>query len=62
MQIEAEKFAKKASQVIIAYYEGDDDVSKQDINQDNEELQEKYQDVLDYRDKLMDKYNGESRK
>lgn len=32
-------------------------MSKEDIKEHNEELKEKYQDVLDYRDKLMEKYN-----
>src|SRR5699024_5031556 len=58
MQIKAEEFLKDKSKDLITYYDGGD-VSKQDINQYNEELKEKYDDVLDYRDKLMDQYNLE---
>lgn len=59
LQIEAEEFAKDALKVINAYYDGDDDVTEQDINQNDEELQEKYDAILDYRDELMDEYNLE---
>jgi len=58
MQIEAEEFAKEMSKDIIVYYEGGD-VSEQDIEQYQEELVEKYDNVLDYRDKLMDQYSLE---
>ena len=58
MQIEAEEFAKEMSKDIIVYYEGGD-VSEQDIEQYQVELVEKYDNVLDYRDKLMDQYSLE---
>src|SRR5699024_2592538 len=58
MQIEAEKFARDTSKDIITYYDGGD-MSEQDLKQYDEEMKEKYQAVLDYRDKLIDLYNLE---
>ncbi|MFD1068245.1 hypothetical protein [Oceanobacillus locisalsi] len=58
MQIEAEEIARNTFMDIITYYEGGD-ISENDINQSNEELKNKYQDVLDYRDELMEEYNLE---
>ncbi len=58
MQIEAEQFVKDKFKQVITYYEGGN-VSEQDIDQYDEEMREKYQDILDYRDKLIDKYNLE---
>lgn len=58
MQIEAEQFVKDKFKQVIIYYEGGD-VSEQDIDQYDEEMRVKYQDILDYRDELIDKYNLE---
>ncbi|GIO23663.1 hypothetical protein [Oceanobacillus sp. J11TS1] len=58
LEIEAEQFAKEGLNAVIIYYEGGD-ISESDVNQYNEDMQEKYQDFFDYRDKLMDKYNLE---
>lgn len=56
MQIEAEQFAKDSFKELIAFYKGDD-VSEQDVEQGNEEMEEKYLDVFDYREELMEQYN-----
>jgi len=58
MQINAEQFAKDTLKELIAYYKGDD-VPEKAIKQSDEKLKEKYDDVLDYRDKLLDQYNLE---
>jgi len=56
-QIKAEKFAKDMSEDIIAYYEGDK--SEDDIRSSKRKLESKYDKVIDYQDRLMDKYNLE---
>ncbi|MFD1067899.1 hypothetical protein [Oceanobacillus locisalsi] len=58
LQIEAEEFSKNIFGEARTYYENDN-VTDQDIEQYNEELDEKYQEVLDYRDELMEEYNLE---
>ncbi|MDX8045387.1 hypothetical protein SH601_05230 [Gracilibacillus sp. S3-1-1] len=58
LQVEAEEYVVDRLWDIITYYEGGD-VSEQDIEQYTEELNEKYQDVLDYRDKIMEQYHLE---
>lgn len=58
MQIEAEEIAREMSKKTAVYYK-DGDVSEQDLKQYDEKMKDKYQDFLDYRDKLIDKYNLE---
>lgn len=57
MQIEAEQYSRDRFKDTIAYYKGDK--SESELNPLVEKQDKKYEDVLDYRDKLMDKYNLE---
>lgn len=57
LQIEAEEFAKQHTANIVENYQGALSDSKYEIEEN--ELKEKYDDVLDYRDELMERYNVE---
>src|SRR5699024_11920823 len=55
LQLKAEKYALKSFENIIKYYEGD--YSEGDLRKDNNKLDSSYIDVIDYKDKVFDKYN-----
>lgn len=57
LQIEAEEFAKQHTANIIKNYQGELSDSKYEIEEN--ELKEKYDDVLEYRNELMEKYEVE---
>lgn len=56
-QIKAEEFAKDMSEDIIAYYEGDK--SEDDIRSNKRKLESKYDKIIEYQDRLIDKYDLE---
>lgn len=58
MQIEAEKYSRDRFKDTIEYYEGAN-ISDSELKRLSREQNKKYDDVLEYRDKLMDKYNLE---
>lgn len=55
LQIKAEKYAVKSFNNIIKYYE--DDYSEWDLRDDNKKLDAKYAAVIDYQEKVFDKYD-----
>src|SRR5699024_1349647 len=57
LQIEAEQFPKNLLENSIDLFEGT--ISEAELQQDEEKLKEKYDDVLDYRDELMEEYGLE---
>jgi|SRR5699024_393924 len=58
LEIAAEEFLKETMEEVAIYYNGGN-VSEEDLNQNNNELEEKFQAVIDYRYELMDEYNLE---
>lgn len=57
MKVEAEKFAKAALEKLIDYYNGE--ISEYEVKEEQYELNKKYDEVNDYLEKLMEKYNLE---
>lgn len=57
LQIKTEKFKKTSLQQVIEHFEGN--VSESELRRTENDLTEKYNEILDYRDKLMDKYDLE---
>lgn len=55
LQLKVEKFALKSFENMIKYYEGD--YSEGDLRKDNKKLDSLYIDVIDYQNKVFDKYN-----
>ncbi|GIO23669.1 hypothetical protein [Oceanobacillus sp. J11TS1] len=60
MQINIEHHERDGLEAIIDYYEGDK--SEDEIEKLREELNEKYDEIIDYRNDLMEKYNLEQDK
>jgi len=58
LEIEAEEFLIKTMEEVVIHYKGGN-VSEEDLNKNNNELEEKFQEVIDYRYELMDKYDLE---
>lgn len=55
LQLKAEKFALKTFDNIRKYYEGD--YSERNLRFDNKKLDSLYSDVIDYQNKVFEKYN-----
>ena len=57
LQIKAEEFAKTHLENVIDLYKGN--ISEEQYKKNDDELKEKYDTVLEYRDELMEKYDLE---
>lgn len=58
LEIEAEEVLKSQMKDVAAYYKGEN-VTEQDIHKGNKKIKETFQEVIDYRFKLIDDYNLE---
>ncbi|HLR68981.1 MAG TPA: hypothetical protein VK105_17995 [Virgibacillus sp.] len=55
LQIEAEKFAIKSYKHIIKYYDGE--ITESELAKDKQKLDNMYEDVIEYQQKVLKKYN-----
>lgn len=55
LQIEAEKFAIKSYKNIIKHYDGE--ITESELAKDKQKLDDMYEDVIEYQQKVLKKYN-----
>lgn len=58
LEVEAEEVLKKQMKDVAAHYKGKN-ITEQDIHKGNEKIKEKFQEVIDYRFKLIDEFDLE---